>query len=184
MADNTIKLLQLKRGNKEALERMLVDDNKPKSGEPIWEIDTNKLKMGNGVDNYIDLPYISSGDSGDSTLVIVGWYKDNNFYKEEKCINLYPKYTSKIYYDNFTTFIYYYSTDAYYHRLVQECQIDKDLPGLVKLYRELGNHEDGSITQKFFTEKYEELLYDKVGIDTTELDEECVGFIVTKKPEA
>ena len=184
MANDTIRLLQLKRGAKNALETILKGDKKPLAGVPIWESDTCKLKVGNGIDDYVNLPYISARDPEETNLVIIGWYKDNNFYKEESCINTYPKYVSKIYYDKFTTYIYYFSTDGLYHRLVQECQVDSNLPGLVKLYGQLGNNTDGSITQAFFTEKYEELLYDKIGIDTTELDGECVGFVVTTKPEA
>lgn len=184
MADNTIKSIQFKRGTKLALETVLKGINKPLLGEPIWESDTNKLKLGNGKDDYVDLPYISGSDIGDLGLVIVGWYKDNGFYQEESCINLYPRYTTKIYYDNFTTNIYYYSEDSLYHRLVQDCQVDSGLAGLVKLYNNLGQNEDGAVTQYLFTQKYQELLYDKIGIDRTELHEECINFVVTERPKA
>lgn len=30
-------------------------------GEPAFEIDTNKLKIGNGILNYSELPYINEG---------------------------------------------------------------------------------------------------------------------------
>jgi len=57
-----IQVIQLKRGAKLDLERLLVDANKPAAGEPIFESDTNKLKIGNGIDNYINLPYVAGGD--------------------------------------------------------------------------------------------------------------------------
>ena len=62
----TIKLIQFKRGAGAALKRELRGDAKrPASGEPIFEIDSNSLKIGDGVHDYADLPYISgSGDSG------------------------------------------------------------------------------------------------------------------------
>lgn len=62
----TIKLIQFKRGAGAALKRELRGDAKrPASGEPIFEIDSNSLKIGDGVHDYADLPYISgSGGSG------------------------------------------------------------------------------------------------------------------------
>lgn len=55
----TITTIQFKRGNKAALEEVLKDDQKPLKGEPIWEIDTNRIKVGDGEHNYIDLPYLT-----------------------------------------------------------------------------------------------------------------------------
>jgi hypothetical protein len=40
-----------------------------KQGEPGFEIDTGKLKIGNGIDNWINLPYI--GDSNDGGVLSV-----------------------------------------------------------------------------------------------------------------
>ena len=36
----------------------------PAQGEPCYETDTGKLKIGNGSDNYVTLPYVSNGGSG------------------------------------------------------------------------------------------------------------------------
>ena len=71
---NIITSIQFKRGLKEALETVLVGANKPLKGEPIWESDTNKLKIGNGIDNYADLPYISGGSEEESPLILKGYY--------------------------------------------------------------------------------------------------------------
>lgn len=55
-----ISTIQFKRGKKEALERVLVgEDSRPLAGEPIFESDTNKFKIGDGKSDYKDLPYIS-----------------------------------------------------------------------------------------------------------------------------
>lgn len=40
----------------------------PAQGEPCYEIDTEKLKIGNGADHYTDLPYITDG--GTATLPV------------------------------------------------------------------------------------------------------------------
>lgn len=39
----------------------------PGSGEPCYETDTGKLKIGNGTDAYANLPYIGDGGSGGTT---------------------------------------------------------------------------------------------------------------------
>lgn len=57
-----ITSIQIKRGSKDSLIRVLRGDNKPKDGEPIWEIDTGKLKFGDGIHNYEDLEYFNTGD--------------------------------------------------------------------------------------------------------------------------
>ena len=57
-----IEVVQLKRGNRDALEAVLRGERKPADGEPIFEIDTGKLKFGDGQHNYIDLEYFRTGD--------------------------------------------------------------------------------------------------------------------------
>ena len=172
MANNIITSIQFKRGNKSALERVLKDDDKPLKGEPIWEIDTNKLKIGDGVNNYSDLPYLT-GDSEDSDLVITGYYYNNGFYQEPEHINILPRYISKLYFDIPTNQIYYYSIDSLYHRLVQTVQVDSNLPGLVKLYSTTGNNIDGTMTQRAITAE----LNKKVELSLDEVATECVTFI-------
>lgn len=167
-----ITSIQFKRGTKIALERELVDSRKPSKGEPIWELDTNKLKIGDGVNDYIDLDYLS-GQSEDSELVITGYYYSNGFYKEPQHINVLPRYVTKLYYDIPTGQIYYYSTDGLYHRLVQLVQVDSNLPGLVKLYSSKGQNTDGTMTQKAITDE----LNKKVELSLDEVDTECVTFI-------
>ena len=57
-----IEVVQLKRGNKAALEAVLRGERKPADGEPIFEIDTGKLKFGDGQHNYVDLEYFKAKD--------------------------------------------------------------------------------------------------------------------------
>lgn len=62
--DLKIKTIQFKRGIKEILEAKLIETDLgvPAVAEPIFETDTGKLKIGDGVTAYRDLPYF-----GDST---------------------------------------------------------------------------------------------------------------------
>ena len=57
-----IEVIQLKRGNKEVLEAVLRGERKPADGEPIFEIDTGKLKFGDGQHNYDELEYFKAKD--------------------------------------------------------------------------------------------------------------------------
>ena len=72
-----IEVIQIKRGSKSRLDTVLVSPNQPKAGEPIYEIDNKKLKIGDGIHDYKDLPYIAGGSSeeggssGDSSLDII-----------------------------------------------------------------------------------------------------------------
>ena len=63
MAEQVIKSIQFKRGTKIRLEAVLVGDNKPLQGEPIYESDTGKFKIGDGVHGYAELPYIGNGSA-------------------------------------------------------------------------------------------------------------------------
>ena len=55
-----IEVIQLKRGNKATLEAVLRGERKPADGEPIFEIDTGKLKFGDGQHNYDELSYFGA----------------------------------------------------------------------------------------------------------------------------
>lgn len=59
--DLEIKNIQFKRGKKAVLEEKLVADilGVPLTGEPIYESDTGKLKIGDGKTAYIDLEYFA-----------------------------------------------------------------------------------------------------------------------------
>ena len=55
-----IQKIQLKRGTQNILKLVLKDSNRPASGEPIYELDTGKLKVGDGIHDYAKLAYFGS----------------------------------------------------------------------------------------------------------------------------
>ena len=57
---DVIQKIQLKRGTQNILELVLKNSNRPASGEPIYELDTGKLKIGDGIHDYADLAYFGS----------------------------------------------------------------------------------------------------------------------------
>lgn len=65
----TIETIQFKRGKKATLEAKLVEGvlGVLKQGEPAFETDTNKLKVGDGKSNYKDLPYLT-GDTANFVI--------------------------------------------------------------------------------------------------------------------
>lgn len=77
------QIIKLKRGLKARLEATLIGANKPQRGEPIWEIDTNKLKIGDGTNNYADLPYIG-GESSMPQVVFGSRYEFPGVGEENK----------------------------------------------------------------------------------------------------
>lgn len=66
---NTIQKIQLKRGAKNVLEAVLKDKLCPALGEPIYEVDTKQLKIGDGIHDYKDLSYY--GNTGGSVQQLV-----------------------------------------------------------------------------------------------------------------
>ena len=69
-----IKTIQFRRGKKATLEARLTKDDLgvPLASEPIHEYDTGKLKFGDGVTSYRDLPYFGgSGEGGEDPRFII-----------------------------------------------------------------------------------------------------------------
>lgn len=66
MGYEEIITIQFKRGKKDILEARLIESDLgvPAASEPIHEYDTGKLKFGDGVTAYKDLPYFGGGSSG------------------------------------------------------------------------------------------------------------------------
>lgn len=57
---DVIQKIQLKRGAEKTLKLVLKNSNRPASGEPIYELDTGRLKIGDGIHDYADLAYFGN----------------------------------------------------------------------------------------------------------------------------
>ena len=68
----SIQQIQFKRGRRAVLEAVLTKDKKSVLllGEPAYETDTKRLKIGDGISDYKDLAYISGGTEVDSRFEI------------------------------------------------------------------------------------------------------------------
>jgi len=54
-------------------------------GQPAFEIDTNRMKIGNGINHYLDLPYIGEGHDGKSAYEL--WIDAGNEGSVEDFLN-------------------------------------------------------------------------------------------------
>ena len=92
----TISTIQFKRGKKEALERALVGKNILLSGEPVFEIDTNKFKIGDGKSEYKDLPYISDSVQSGNLFFAETIYEFPKVGEDDKGKPIFEKDVNKI----------------------------------------------------------------------------------------
>ena len=166
MANITI---QFKRGTKANLEEKLVPEQLgvPAKGEPIWETDTNKLKIGDGLSSYTNLPYFSN-DSIDE-IILEGYYDPVTTYfydkaPEEVDRQRLPEWSNRIYRDMATNSIYYFKSLGRFIKLYDG----------VKLYDTYGQNVDGAMTQKAVT--------NAVGDITFKLDENQDECLILNKP--
>jgi len=146
-------------------------DELPTTGEKgiIYLVPTE----GGTYDEYVwsTNKWIKIKDGTIAELIVKGYYAYGVFWKEEAHINRYPDQVDKIYLDVPNRELYYYNPSTHvYEAFLQKA--NEIYAGIVKLYKTTGNNEDGTITQKKITEELEK----KAVLDTSKLDEECLGF--------
>lgn len=138
----------------------------PSNGE-ICLVDTSKdglrVKVGDGKTVWRELEYADE-------FVVKGYYNEGKFYKD----NLFTKpingAVQKLYIDLKTHKIYFYENDTFLTPTVGVTIDDiatSDRPGVVKLYDELGEAEDGTLSQKALTEE----LAEKVEVSLNKSEE-------------
>lgn len=112
-----------------------------------------RYKVGNGTSTYEELPFadqlIRDQISG---IVVQGYYHEGQFYTTTAHnIKIVP-YDYKVYIDIDGGNSYYYSNDdESYHTLVNVPEASSTVAGIMKLYNETGENEDGTMTQKSIT---------------------------------
>lgn len=120
----------------------------PKKGE-VCLVDTARMglqiKIGDGSTNYNNLKY-------DNQVLVKGYLSNGIFYAENTHENELDRIFGRIYIDNYNiNNLYYWSGEQYE-------LVGKGLPtasateaGIMKLYDDLGNNTDGTITQAKIT---------------------------------
>ena len=94
-------------------------------------------------------------------IICPGYFYEGEFYIDDQHIRKYVPYTYKLYVEVSTSKIYAYINNEY--KIVGNMpeQADEHTAGISKLYKSKGINEDGSVTQKCFTES----INQKVGAE-------------------
>ena len=172
-----IEKIQLKRGTKANLEAVLVGDKKPAAGEPIYELDTNKLKIGDGTHSYAELEYI--GGSIDASILF-GYYLNNKFYTDSTYTVELPKDNTKLYINlNQEGNAYTWNGTDY---IPTAKNATEEVAGILKLYKNNGINEDGTMTQKAITKGIDDIEFSIETVEDEDGDGEDECVLVLNKP--
>jgi len=149
----------------------------PLDGEIIL-VDTSnndlRIKIGDGESTFSELGYIDDDiRTMINSIVIIGYYHNNNFYVDSTYYERIVPYSHKIYIDRDTYKIYgYFDDDNMYHELINLPTATSETSGIMKLYNTTGSNTDGTMTQYSITDE----LNKKFTISVTE--DETVTFAV------
>lgn len=115
-----------------------------------------KVKVGDGVTTYAELPwYYPVGGQGDATVQL-GYYYNNNFYEDPSHTKLIQPTDGGLYIDKQDNSVYYYSDGEYHSTMVDVAYATEERAGIAKLYDEKGQNIDGAMTQRATTEAVNE----------------------------
>lgn len=130
------------------------------AGEPGFELDTGKLKIGNGTTPWNELEYIN-----DSNSIVNGYYWDNNFYKDIEHSILLDKALNTLYIENNTNILYFFNGTSYISLGNGAPIATEDISGTVKIYNTVGEQTDGTMTQKAISDELDDKIEMQVNND-------------------
>lgn len=115
--------------------------------------------------------WISGGSSGGGyeDIILLGYFYNNKFYEDNSYTTELAQKENKLYIDIDTNKIYYFKSNVFKETTVSLPNASSENAGVLKIYAEPGIQEDGSITQKFFTESFNDLV-----LTVDEKDSECL----------
>lgn len=120
----------------------------PENGE-ICLVDTSRNGLcavcGDGVTPFGQLKFINE-------IVKKGYYYNGSFYRDLEHKEEYSKDELSFYIDKNTSLLYQYTGEAFSAITEKIPTASAEVSGIVKLYTNLGNNVDGTITQKALTE--------------------------------
>ena len=145
-------IVQLRRDSENNFDK-IKDSFVPMNGEVVL-VDTRnglRAKVGDGKTNYNQLSFT---DESYKDAVINGYYDNGIFYKDINKTDILDGQKNKLYVDNAHSKIYYYDGDFFVNIQESLSAATETTSGTVKLYNDLGNNTDGTITQKRLTEEF------------------------------
>lgn len=168
-------IVQLRRDNSYNYDK-IKDSFIPMNGEVVL-VDTSdkglRAKIGDGVKTYAQLGFADESIYAQINKVVAkGYYYNNAFYVDSS-------YTEEmdtdfdLYIDKTSSKIYVYDGVKYVGIIDTLPNASATVSGIMKLYDELGNNVDGTITQKRLTEEFGR----KFHVDVAS-DDECIVFSI------
>lgn len=131
-----------------------------------------KAKVGNGISTFAQLPYTDDVLwQNINSLIIKGYFYNGEFYKDNAHTELLAKNTGCIYIDALNSKVYVYNGIEYSSLSGGISNATANKAGIVKLYDNLGQNVDGTMTQKAITNE----LNEKLEMDIIK-DEEMIIF--------
>lgn len=147
--DATIRLRRDNDYNYEAIKDKFI----PASGEVVL-VDTARdglrAKVGDGVSTYAQLQFV---DEDIRNAVLQGYYNNGVFYKDITLQTPFRAMFNKLYIDRPHSKVYYFNGVEYIPVDAELTTASSDVAGIMKLYNEMGQNEDGTMTQKSITDE-------------------------------
>lgn len=167
-------IIRLRRDNDYNYNR-IKDTFVPANGE-VCLVDTARnglqAKIGDGVTKFGELEYTNTAIYNAIDAVVVrGYYNEGKFYKDSAYSELLTPSITSIYINVSENKIYTYNGNAYEAIEEKISNASDTTAGVMKLYGEMGQNTDGTMTQKAITDE----LNEKIEIQVDE-EAEMVSF--------
>jgi hypothetical protein len=133
-----------------------------------------RAKVGNGISTFAQLPYADEAILQNiNNLIVKGYFYQGKFYTDASHTELIEGAMGRIYIDSITSKLYTYNGINYETQSSSLPNATAETAGAVKLYDQVGQNIDGTMTQRAITNE----LNEKFEMDVVE-DEEMVVFDV------
>lgn len=130
-----------------------------------------RTKVGNGIDTFAQLPYADEAILQNiNSLIIKGYFYQGKFYTDANHTELIEGVIGRIYIDAISSKLYTYNGINYETQNNGMLNATAETAGAMKLYDQLGQNIDGTMTQRAITNE----LNEKFEMDVIEEDEMVV----------
>ena len=131
-----------------------------------------RAKVGDGISTFAQLPYTDETILQNiNSLIIKGYFYQGNFYVDAEHVELLDNVVGRIYIDAMSGKLYNYNGIRYETQNNSLPNATAEIAGAVKLYDQMGQNTDGTMTQRAITNE----LNEKFEMDVVE-EEEMVIF--------
>ena len=133
-----------------------------------------RAKVGDGISTFAQLPYADEAILQNiNSLIVKGYFYQEKFYTDASHTELLESVTGRIYVDAISSKLYTYNGINYETQNGSLPNATAETAGAVKLYDQVGQNVDGTMTQRAITKE----LNEKFEMDVVE-EEEMVVFDV------